>query len=112
MENSIQIEKTANAKTESHAKPVVVDPFLTKLFGEYEFNRYGLIAVIILAVVCSGSVAVGLGAMSHPLQIAALIFPCVITVSLILAVMPMRTILYSAMVSVTISIILSIVNLV
>ena len=108
MSNAIQSTETKKVE-----RPTVnLDPLLTKIFGDYEFNRYGWVGAIIIAMVCTGAVAVGVGAMSSPLQIGILAFATVIPLSLILAVAPMRSILYSSMISVAISIIMIIVNMI
>lgn len=107
MSEAIQISKQKSA-----VRSVELPNIFTKLFGDIEFNRYGLIAVIILAVVCTASVAVGLGSMTNPVEIAFLIFPCVFTLSFILAVAPMKLIMYTATISLLISISLIIINVV
>lgn len=107
MSEAIQLSKQKSA-----SKNVELPNIFTKFFGDIEFNRYGLIAVIILAVVCTASVAVGLGSMTNPVEIAFLIFPCVFTLSFILAVAPMKLIMYTASISLLISISLIIINVV
>lgn len=100
------------SKQKSETKSVELPNIFTKLFGDLEFNRYGLIGAIILVVVCTASVAVGLGSMTNPIEIAFLIFPCVITLSLVLAVAPMKQIMYMGSASLLISICLIIINII
>lgn len=71
-----------------------------------EFNRFGLICAIILLVGCTGGLAVGLGAIEHVLTLVAVVVPTMLTLSLLLAVAPMRFIMASGTVSTTINILL------
>lgn len=79
------------------------DALLRKLFGEYEFNRYGIISMILIAVVCLGGVGVALGGLSSAVVLALLLIPTMATLTFILAVAPMRWILYTALASMAIS---------
>ena len=65
-----------------------------RIFGaNTEFNRYGLISVILLIVGCSGGIAVGLGAIGSVITITLVVIPTMTTLSLLLAVAPMKWIL-------------------
>ena len=65
-----------------------------EIFGaNTEFNRYGLISVILLIVGCSGGIAVGLGAIGSVITITLVVIPTMTTLSLLLAVAPMKWIL-------------------
>jgi hypothetical protein len=75
-----------------------------KKFSEVEFNRFGLISVIITVVGCMGGIAVGMGAVQSTLSLAIVILPTMATLSLLLAVAPMKQILIAAAVSVLIDI--------
>ncbi|MFM2037639.1 MAG: hypothetical protein RL432_578 [Bacteroidota bacterium] len=63
-----------------------------------EFNRYGMIALIILIVGCLGGLAMGLGAVKHTATLILVVVPTMLTLSLLLAVAPMRWI-YAAGIS-------------
>jgi hypothetical protein len=73
---------------------------------ESEFNRFGLISLILLIVGCSGGVAVGLGAIQYISTLILVIVPTMTTLSLLLAVAPMKWIWRSAVVSVSIDVII------
>lgn len=73
---------------------------------ESEFNRFGLISIILLVVGCIGGVAVGLGAIKYTLTLILCVIPTMTTLSLLLAVAPMKWIWRSATLSVAIDIIL------
>ena len=64
-----------------------------------EFNRFGLICAVILVVGCSGGLAVGLGAISYVGTLIAAVIPTMITLSLLLAVAPMRYIMTAGVTS-------------
>ena len=69
-----------------------------------EFNRFGIIAVIILIVGCFGGLAMGLGAVQYTFTLILVAIPTMVTLSLLLAVAPMRWIYMAASTSVTIDI--------
>lgn len=60
-----------------------------------EFNRFGLISAILLIVGCSGGIAVGLGGVESTLALICIIIPTMTTLSLLLAVSPMKYIMTS-----------------
>lgn len=102
-------KEIAQASKENLARP---DSFLTKVFGEYEFNRFGIIAMLLLAVVCTAGVAVGTGAMTNLVEVGFLAVSTLACLTFVLAVAPMKLILYTGMVSVAISISIMIINLI
>jgi hypothetical protein len=69
-----------------------------------EFNRLGIIAVIILIVGCLGGLAMGLGAVQYTFTLILVVIPTMVTLSLLLAVAPMRWIYIAAITSVTIDV--------
>jgi hypothetical protein len=69
---------------------------------ESEFNRFGLISIILLIVGCFGGVAVGLGAIKYIPTLILVVVPTMTTLSLLLAVAPMKWIWRGAVVSVSI----------
>ena len=83
-----------------------------KIFGNYEFNRYGIIAMLLLWNVCLGGVAVQVGAMNSIPQLILLVFPTMGLLTWILAVQPMKTILQIAAVATVLDIAVIIYNLI
>jgi hypothetical protein len=73
---------------------------------ESEFNRFGLISIILLIVGCFGGVAVGLGAIKYIPTLILVVVPTMTTLSLLLAVAPMKWIWRGAVVSVSIDVLL------
>jgi len=71
-----------------------------------EFNRFGLISMILLVVGCLGGLTVGLGAVNEVWSLTVVVIPTMITLSLLLAVSPMRYVINSAIIAVAIDIIL------
>ena len=78
----------------------------TTVSNEMEFNRFGWISMTLLVVGCLGGVTVGMGAIENTLALIAVVIPTMITLSLLLAVSPMKYILTGAAVSVAIDLIL------
>lgn len=64
-----------------------------------EFNRFGLISALLLIVGCTGGVAVGLGAVESTLALIFIVIPTMTTLSLLLAVSPMKYILVSGIIA-------------
>lgn len=77
-----------------------------KMVTESEFNRFGLISLIILIVGCFGGVAVGLGAIKYISTLILVIVPTMATLSLLLAVAPMKWITRGAVACISIDVIL------
>ncbi len=78
----------------------------TNVSSEMEFNRFGWIAIILTIVGCLGGVAVGLGAIENTLALIVIVIPTMLTLSLLLAVAPMKYITYAAATSIVIDIVL------
>lgn len=77
-----------------------------KFLQQAEFNRFGLICIIITVIGCLGGAAIGLGAIQSTLTLSMVILPTMATLCMLLAVSPMKQILISATVSVLIDLIL------
>jgi hypothetical protein len=79
---------------------------------ESEYNRFGLIAVLILLVGCMGGITVGMGAIKDTWALILVVLPTMLTLSLLLAVAPMKWIYRTASISVAIDVLLIIYYLV
>ena len=66
---------------------------LTNFVKNIEFNRFGLICIVIILIGCFGGIAIGQGAIENTFALAAVIIPTMGTLSLLLAVAPMKQIL-------------------
>lgn len=76
-----------------------------KIFGvNTEFHRFGLISATLLIVGVMGGMAVGLGAIENVLALIMIVIPTMLTLSLLLAVAPMKYILGSGIVSVIVDV--------
>lgn len=74
-----------------------------RIFGKNtEFHRFGLISAVLLITGCLGGLAVGLGAVNSVVALTMIVIPMMATLSLLLAVAPMKYILGAGTVSVTI----------
>ena len=71
-----------------------------------EFNRFGLISMIILVIGCLGGITVGFGAINYTVTLVMVVIPTMTTLSLLLAVAPMRWIVISGLSSIAIDVIL------
>jgi hypothetical protein len=80
--------------------------FQSNFYSNLEFNRFGWIAIILTVVGCLGGLTVGLGAIENTLSLVAVVIPTMITLSLLLAVFPMKWILNAALISISIDLLL------
>lgn len=71
-----------------------------------EFNRFGIISVVLLIVGCLGGITVGMGAIEYIWSLVLVVIPTMTALSLVLALAPMRYIIYATVASVLIDIIL------
>jgi hypothetical protein len=78
----------------------------TGIYKGSEFNRFGLISLVILIIGCLGGIAVGLGAIESILSLSLILIPTMLTLSLLLSVSPMKWIINSASVCVIIDVIM------
>lgn len=78
-----------------------------QIFGKNtEFHRFGLISAILLVVGCLGGIAVGLGAIDHIVALTLVVVPTMVTLSLILAVSPVKQIITVGVIATIIDVIL------
>ena len=86
--------------------------FWDKMFnGNLELNRYAIISAVLLVVGCLGGLTVGYGAINHTWQLIVVVIPTITTLSLLLAVSPLKWILNMAVLSVLINVSIIIMNL-
>ena len=69
------------------------------LLEKAEFNRFGIICVVLTIVGCLGGIAVGLGAIQYYFTLSLVVVPTMATLSLLIAVAPMRSILIAGAIS-------------
>lgn len=79
--------------------------------GELEHNRFAIISIALLIVGCLGGLTVGYGAIQHTWQLLLIVIPTMTTLSLLLAVAPLKHILNMSIVSVVINTIILLINL-
>lgn len=79
---------------------------LENILKTSEFNRFGLICVVLTIVGCLGGVTVGLGAVESAFTLSLVVLPTMLTLSMIIAVAPMRYVLGSTFLAVGIDLLL------
>ena len=77
-----------------------------EVLKEKEFNRYGLISVILLVLGCIGVITIGLGAVENVFALTLVVISTMTTVSMLLAIAPMNAIFTSAYIAIGIDILL------
>lgn len=64
-----------------------------------EFNRFGLISLVLIVVGITGGIGVGMGAVESTIALILIIIPTMTTLSLLLAVSPMKYIMTSGIIA-------------
>lgn len=86
--------------------------FWDKVFqGNLEHYRFAIISSVLLVVGCLGGLTVGYGAIHHTWQLIAIVVPTMATLSLLLAVAPLKQILNLAVISTVINLFILSINL-
>lgn len=67
-----------------------------------EFNRFGVISIVLLIVGCLGGLTVGFGAVKEVWSLTLIVIPTMVTLALLLAVSPMKYIMTAAISAVVI----------
>ena len=104
METSIKSKNERTSVQNQSSKKETYSLF----WGNVEFNRFGIISMLILFIGCIGGFAASFGAHGDIIKLAMIVFPTIIALALILAVAPMRLIIYLS----TIAIILDLIVLI
>lgn len=82
-----------------------------KITWEYlDRNRFGLMVVLILVVGCMAGIAVGLGALTQVVSLSVLALTTMTALSMMLALAPIKILLYTSIIAVVTDIIIIIVN--
>lgn len=69
-----------------------------------EAYRFGIIPMLLVVVACMGGIAAGFGAKDDAVKIGTIAFPTIIMLAFILAVAPMRWIIWTAVIAVLLQI--------
>lgn len=90
METSIKAKQTNNSLSNTKTNTAST----SKFWENAEFNRFGIISMAILFIGCIGGFAASFGAHGDILKLGMIVFPTIIALALILAVSPMKLIIY------------------
>jgi hypothetical protein len=79
---------------------------MKELLEKAEFNRFGIISIVLTVVGCLGGIAVGMGAIESYFTLTLVVVPTMATLSLLIAVAPMRSIIIAGALSLLIDVIM------
>ena len=96
MENSIHTNKLTAAAEHLSTRTKGRTGYWAGLWEKAEFNRFGIISLLIVFVACTGGAAASFGAYDSTFQLAIVTFSSIICLVSVLAVTPMRVIIFSA----------------
>lgn len=71
----------------------------SSIWESMEFNRFGIIAILVVILGCLGGMAASFGAGDNILKLAMIAFPTIIALALVLAVAPMKVITYVSVIA-------------
>lgn len=69
-----------------------------------EFNRFGIIPILLVIVGCMGGFGAAYGAGESTVKLAMVAFPSIVALALMLAVAPMRAIIWSSAIAIVLDI--------
>ena len=75
-----------------------------------ERQRYGIMAMLVIIVGCAGGIAVGLGALTQVFSLAVLALTTMASLSMMLAIAPMKAIIYTSVIAIAVDIIIILIN--
>lgn len=101
MNSSIKIPASGFSTDAKISHKILSEDFWKKA----EFNRFGIIPVLLLFVGCIGGLAASYGAGESTIRLAMVAFPSIIALALILAVAPMRLVLVSSIIAILLDLI-------
>ncbi len=79
---------------------------MKELLEKAEFNRFGIISIVLTLVGCLGGIAVGMGAIKYYFTLTLVVVPTMATLSLLIAVASMRSILIAGALSLLVDLIM------
>ncbi|MFY9309137.1 MAG: hypothetical protein WAQ28_08850 [Bacteroidia bacterium] len=79
---------------------------VSEFFKNAEFNRFGIIPVLLLLVGCMGGFAASYGAGESAFKLAAVAFPSIIALAMMLAVAPMRLVFWTSAIAILLDLVL------
>jgi len=84
--------------------------FIDNIFFDHDMNRYGIISMLLLVVGILAGITVGTGAIHSTIQLTFLAVTTMAALSMILAVAPMKVIVYSSFVAIAVDLIILLIN--
>ena len=87
--------KTHQSKTSGRSKHVSYTR-ISIFWNNLEPRRFGIIPIIAVIIGCAGGIAAAFGAEADTFKLALTAFPSIIALALVLAVAPMKAIMYAS----------------
>lgn len=105
----INLEKNSMSNQEENITGIAI---VDKIFYDANLNRYGIMSILLLVVGTLGGVAVGTGGLQSTLQLSLLALSTMFSMSMMLAVAPMKWIIWSGLLAIILDLIIITFNLV
>ena len=97
--------KSQQIKTSAQADSIQTIPEFT-FWDKIEFNRFGIISMLVVILGCVGGMAAAFGALDNTWKLGMISFPTVISLALVLAVSPMKIIVYASSIALILDLII------
>ncbi len=86
--------------------------FIDNIFFDHDMNRYGIISMLLLVVGILAGIAVGTGGIESTIQLIFLAFTTMASLSMVLAVAPMKVIVYTSLAAIAVDIVILAINMI
>jgi hypothetical protein len=74
----------------------------TNFWEKLEFNRFAVIPILLVVIVCLGGLAASFGAGGNTIKLAIVAFPSSIATSLIIGLAPMKVVFYVSIIAIVV----------
>ena len=102
--------KTSQSKTIAETKQLS-NAAASSFWGDMERHRFGVIPIIAVIIGCMGGIAAAFGAEAETFKLALVAFSSILSLAFVLAVAPMRVIIYASVIALLLDIIVLVFNL-
>lgn len=103
MQQTRSIGITSREREVKAVNVAVKSEAVSDFWQQVEFNRFGIIAMLLVIVTCLGGVAAAVAIQTSAFLLGVVALPAMAVEAFILSVMPMRTILITSVISVIVS---------
>lgn len=109
METSVITNQASMSETKAGTPAKVKTAATSEFWQKIEFNRFGIISLLLVIVACLGGIAASVAIQKSTLLLGMVALPAMAVEASILAVLPMRTIVIASAISALVSLSIAII---